>query len=840
MTLLGGSVALLARYSGQEDFAVGSPVATRDRVGDRGDGRAACQYSRPARRPLRRSVLAELLLRRLREAVLAAHAHQDLPFERLVEELQPERAPGRTPLFQVMLSFFSAVGLDLALPGLHAELLEVDNGAAKFDLTLLLREDSERLHVTLVHRRDLFEPATVERMGRHFERLLAGIAADPGARVSALPLLGEEESHQLAREWNPPAAAAPAGQTVHELFAAQARRTPERPALVFLDERLTYAELSRRAGALAGVLRALGVGPEVVVALCVERSVEAIVGILGVLKAGGAYLPLDPEYPSERLAFILEDSRASVLLTQGHLLPRLPSGAVGQTSCWTELPAADGAVTAPATLAAGPGNLAYVIYTSGSTGRPKGTLIEHRSVVNLARALGLDVYGERCAPLRVSVNASLAFDASVKQVVQLLSGHTLHVLPDDVRRDGERLLAFLRERPLDVLDCTPSQLSLLLAAGLFDRGELAPALALVGGEAIGEALWKRLAADRRTVFYNVYGPTECTVDATACAIGASVDRPALGRPLTNVRIRLLDRRLAPVPAGVTGELCIAGAGVGRGYLNRPGLTAERFIPDPESPAAGGRIYRTGDLARYLPDGRIEYLGRADDQVKIRGHRVELGEIEAALEQHPGIGRAVAMLREDTPGDQRLVAYFVGREEVTDAELRLFLRRELPDAMVPSAFVRLSALPLSAHGKVDRASLPPPAGALERDFVAPRTPLEESLARIWADLLRVERVGLRDNFFELGGHSLLALQLAARIRQVMGVETPVRLLFEHPTLQELASALARSAPAAAPEPALGPARRGARNFGQLLAEVGKLSPEEARRRLAERERPEGRS
>ncbi len=827
ITLLGGTAALLSRHSGQEDFALGSPVATRERVETEGIV-GFLVNTLVLRADLAGDPTVETLLRRLRETVLAAHAHQDLPFERLVEELQPERAPGRTPLFQVMLSFFNAVGLDLALPGLRAELLDVDNGAAKFDLTLLLREEAERLRITLVYRRDLFDPATVERLGRHLERLLAGIAADPGAPVSALPLLGEAEAHQIAREWNPAPAAAPAG-TIHGMFAEQARRTPERPAVVFRDERLTYADLARRSEALAGRLRSLGVGPEAVVALCVERSVEAIVGILGVLQAGGAYLPLDPEYPRERLAFILEDSRAGVLLTQERLLPRLPAGAA--RTVLLDRPSGEAELSVHGEEA-GPENLAYVIYTSGSTGRPKGTLIEHRSVANLVQALELAVYQGRPAPLRVSVNASLAFDASVKQVVQLLRGHTLHVLPDDVRRDGERLLAFLRERPLDVLDCTPSQLSLLLAAGLFDRGELPPALALVGGEAIGEALWARLAADRRTAFHNVYGPTECTVDTAACAVGEGSRRPVLGRPLPNVRVRLLDRRLSPVPVGASGELCIAGAGVGRGYLNRPALTAERFVPDPENPSPGGRMYRTGDLARHLPDGCLEYLGRADHQVKVRGHRVELGEIEAALERHPEVVRAVAALREDTPGDQRLVTYFTGHGEVTDGDLRLFLRRELPDAMVPSAFVRLPALPLSAHGKVDRAGLPPPAGALERDFVAPRTPLEESLARIWAELLRLERVGLRDDFFELGGHSLLAVQLVSRIRQVMGLEIPVRLLFEHPVLEELASALARSAPAA-PQPVLGPARRGTGNLGQLLAEVGKLSPEEARRRLAGR-------
>jgi hypothetical protein len=368
-------------------------------------------------------------------------------------------------------------------------------------------------------------------------------------------------------------------------------------------------------------------------------------------------------------------------------------------------------------------------------------------------------------------------------------------------------------------------------------------MALVGGEAIGEGLWRRLAENRRTVFYNVYGPTECTVDATACPIRAAADRPTLGRPLANVQIRLLDGRWSAVPALVPGEICITGAGLARGYLNRPALTAERFVPEAASPEPGTRMYRTGDLGRYLPDGRIEYLGRIDQQVKVRGLRVELGEIEARLELHPGIERAVAVLREDTPGDQRLVAYFAGREGLTDAELRLFLRQGLPDAMIPAAFVHLAAMPLSAHGKVDRGRLPSPSAALAREYVAPRTPLEESLARLWGEVLRLKRVSIRDNFFELGGHSLLALQLAARIRQAVGLETPVRALFEHPTIEELAPVLERSAvppTGRTPEPVLGALRRGHRNPSHLLAEVSRLSPEEVRRRLAERGRPEGRS
>ena len=838
MTFLGALSMLFARYSGQEDFALGSPVATRGTVETEGMV-GLLVNSLVLRAGLSGDPAAGDALCSLREVVLGAHAHQDLPFERLVEELQPERALNRTPLFQVMVAFFTASRELAGFPGLRVEMLDVDNGTAKFDLTALLREEGDTLQVTLAYRHDLFEAATIDRLGIHYQALLEGIAADPGARISRLPLLTAAEIHQLASEWNPPPAEGPRNHTVHGLFEEQARRTPDRLAVVSGSDRLTFAELDRRSQALARGLRGLGVGPEILVGLCVERSVEAIIGILGVLKAGGAYVPMDPEYPQERLAFLLEDSRAKVLLTQEALLSRVQPGAA-RVVLLDRLPEAGEPAEEASFRTAGPENLAYVIYTSGSTGKPKGTLIEHRSVVNLAHVLRLAIYGQRSEPLRVSVNASLAFDASVKQIVQLLYGHTLHILPEEVRRDGERLLAYLRAEPLDVLDCTPSQLGLLLANGSLESEESSPAMALVGGEAIGEALWQRLAENRRTVFYNVYGPTECTVDATAYAI-REVERPTLGRPLANVEIRLLDRRLNAVPAGVPGEICIAGAGLARGYLNRPALTAERFIPHPRSPKPGARIYRTGDLGRYLPDGRIESLGRADHQVKVRGLRIELGEIEGRLELHPGIDRAVAVLREDTPGDQRLVAYFTGSEGLADAELRLFLRQALPDAMIPSAFVRLAALPLSAHNKIDRSRLPLPSESLEREFVAPRTPLEESLARLWGEVLRLDRVGIRDNFFELGGHSLLAVQLTSRIRQAVGIETPVRALFEHPTIEALAPVLERSAaPRPDREPVLGALRRGRRDTRQLLEEIRGLSPEEARSRLEELRRPERRS
>ncbi|HEX8161810.1 MAG TPA: amino acid adenylation domain-containing protein [Pyrinomonadaceae bacterium] len=798
MTLLAAWKALLSRHSGQDDLLVGTPIAGRNHAQTeplvgffvntlvmRGDLSGDPTFAG--------------LLARVREAALAAYAHQEVPFEKLVEELQPERDMSRAPLFQVMFVMQNAPARALELPGLKLSRLEDAGEAAKFDLMLELEESGAGVTGFLGYDADLFDARTVGRMATRFRVLLEGVAANPERRLSALPLLGEEE-RRLLSGWNETRADYERDACLHQLFEAQAAATPSRVAVAFGDQSLTYAELNARANRLARRLQALGVGPEVVVGICLARSVEMLVALVAVLKAGGAYLPLDPEDPEERLSFALGDAGARVLLCGPSVLPSLAERRpeIARVEVGGEAWAGLSESNPPSGVSAD--NLAYVIYTSGSTGRPKGVMIRHRSVINLARALGRAVYSRYGGPLRVSLNAPLTFDASVKQLAQLISGHTLDIVPEDVRRDGEALLRHVRERRVHVLDTTPTQLRLLVDAGLLESGDGLPRAVLVGGEEIDAGLWRALAGDAARDFFNVYGPTECTVDATVCRVDAS-EGPSIGRPLGNVELYVLDRAGRPVPVGVEGELCVGGDGLARGYLNRPELTAERFVPHPFGPEPGARLYRTGDLARYLPDGRVEFRGRIDHQIKVRGHRVELGEIEAALDLHPAVAQAVVVLRDEAPGGAaprdetsagaRLVAYVVAaRAEKTPPveQLRRHLRALLPGYMVPASFAFLDALPLTPNGKIDRRALPAPE-LTEREgrpgAGAEMTPIEELVAGVFCEVLKVAEVGPDDDFFELGGHSLLATQAVARVREAAGADVGLRELFEGPRVRDFA-------------------------------------------------------
>ncbi|MFP2911696.1 amino acid adenylation domain-containing protein, partial [Pyxidicoccus sp. 3LFB2] len=623
--------------------------------------------------------------------------------------------------------------------------------------------------------------------------LLEGIVANPDQRLSELPLLTASERHQVLAAWNDTAAPRP-DALLPQLIADQAARSPNTPAVMFEDSSLTFRELDTRANQLAHHLRSLGVGPDVRVGLFVERSVEAFVGLLGILKAGGAYVPLDTTYPRERLGFMLQDSGATVLVTQAWLVDRLPVATPAVVCLDAAQPQLQRLPTTPPLSGVTAAHLAYVIYTSGSTGRPKGVMIAHGAVVNLLAALDTAVYAGAPSPLRVSVNAPLSFDASVKQLIQLAHGHTLCLISEEARGDVRRMLEQIRHYQLDVLDCSPSHLRLLLEEGLGSGDEARPGRVLIGGEAIGEATWQQLAHHPRIRFFNVYGPTECTVDSTACAAHTRPAGPTIGGALANVQVYVLDAHLQPVPVGIPGELFIGGAQLARGYLGRPELTAEKFVPHPFSTTPGERLYRTGDKVRWLADGTLEYLGRFDFQVKLRGFRIELGEIEAALEQHPAVRTAVALVREDMPGNPRLVAYLVPEAELSaqDAagvsipELRAHLQQRLPEYMVPAAFVTLPALPLTTNGKLDRKALPvPDLTAGGASSVTPRTPTEELLAGIWCQLLGLPQVGVTDSFFELGGHSLLATQAISRIRSAFQVDLPLRALFEAPTVAALA-------------------------------------------------------
>lgn len=795
MTLLAGFQVLLYRYSGQDDICVGTPIANRGRS-EIEDLIGFFVNTLVVRTQLDGHPDFLEVTRRVKDAALGAFAHQDLPFEMLVDEIDAERNMSRTPLFQVMFAFQNTPGQHLSLPGLEISPYHTGNITAKFDLTMTIREFQGEFRGTLEYNTDLFNQITIQRMLRHYETILESALAQPEASIFALQMLNQAEQHQLLFEWNQTQASYPKDACIHQLFEAQVEKTPDFPAVVYGETELTYAELNQRANQLAGYLRTKGVTAESLVGLCVERSVEMVAGILGILKAGGAYVALDPSYPKDRLEYIVADSRIQVILTLEHQanLPDFPGAEIVKLDTdWAAFSAES--TQNPGTEVTSK-NVAYLIYTSGSTGRPKGVMVPHGTAINLWSGLKQKIYRELPQrAMRVSLNAPLLFDASVQQLVMLMSGHTLDILPQSARQDGDALTAYLREHQIDVLDCVPSQLKLLVHAGLFDGP--APLAILPGGEAIGEATWRFLQKLEKTEAFNMYGPTECTVDATIARLKTAGEVPTIGRPINNARLYVLDENGQPVPVGVPGELFISGAGLARGYLNRPDLTAERFVPDPFSDVPGSRLYRTGDRVRYLADGNLEFLGRIDFQVKVRGFRIELGEIEAILEQHQGIKDAVVTVREEVPGARRLVGYVVPKNgaELNIPELKSFLGKQLPDYMVPAIFTRLDALPLTPNGKLDRKALPAPEQAraeLETDFVAPQTETEEQLARVWQELLGVEDIGIHDNFFELGGDSILTIQVVARAKK-SGLQFTPKLLFQHPTIKELSSVANRAMP-----------------------------------------------
>jgi amino acid adenylation domain-containing protein len=811
MALAAGFQALLARLSGQLDVSIGTPSAGRDRLELEGIV-GLFVNTLVVRTDLRGDPPLDEVLRRVREAVLGAQAHQQLPFEKLVEELTPRRSLVHSPLFQVLLALQPREPR-LALAGLRATPLAVPAGAPKYDLSLTVEERDGALAGTWEFDRELFDGATIARLGGQLERVLALWPAAPERRLAALQLLDPAARQQLVVEWNDTRQPAAGAACLPELFAARARAHPEAVALAWEGQETTYGELAARVQRLAARLRLLGVGAETVVAVALERSPELVTALLAVLAAGGAYLPLDPEHPAERLSFMLADSRASVLLTAEPLLSGLPRGDLRVVLAGADAGADAGAAASPSPATPGarpqPENLAYVIYTSGSTGRPKGVQVTHAALVNLLAAMerepGLDARDTLLALTTV------AFDIAALEVfLPLLAGARLALVSREVAADGDRLrCAVERIRPT-VMQATPAGWRLLLDAGW--PGDLA-LRALCGGEALPADLAARLLG-RTAALWNVYGPTEATIWASAWRVARATPTVPIGRPVANTRIELLDPGLEPVPIGVAGELYISGVQVARGYLGRAELTAERFVPDP-SGGAGKRLYRTGDLARRLAGGEIEFLGRVDQQVKVRGFRIEPAEVEAALVAHPRVRQAVVVALAETSGERRLVAYLVAGAPAAPAsvgELRSWLRARLPEHMVPSAFVWLAALPLTPSGKVDRRALPAPAAArpeLGRAYREPPGAVAETVAAVWADVLGVERVGGDDSFFDLGGHSLLAMRVLSRLREALGVELPLRALFEEPVLAGLAERVARllRAPGAAPPPPIARAPRG---------------------------------
>jgi amino acid adenylation domain-containing protein len=787
MTLLAAFQTLLHRYTAQDDIVVGSPIAGRNRVEVEGLI-GFFVNTLVLRNNFSGDPIFRELLGRVRKNALDAYRHQDVPFEKLVEQLRPERDLSHNPFFQVIFQLRNYPTPAVSLGQLNIEEYEFGSNIAKFDLSVGLRDDVTGLTGSVEYRTDLFDPATIERMVGHFQTVLEGVVAKPGQPISELPLLTGRERHQLLVEWNDTKTEYPKGECIHELFEEQAVRTPGAIAVVFDEKVLTYQELNHRANQLAHYLCKLGVGPDVLVGICMERSMEMIVGLLGILKAGGAYVPLDPAYPKERLGFMLEDAQVGIVLTEvASLTSLLPTSA--RVIClerdWEEVgrEPQDNPVNQSTA-----DSLAYVIYTSGSTGVPKGVEVRHRGVVRL-------LFGVDCVRLdgtRTLLHmAPISFDAATFEVWgALLHGGKCVLFPGKVPSPRE-LGEVLKKHRVNTLWLTAASFNTVI-------NEEPQALAevkqlLIGGEALSVPhVRKGLVELPNTEIINGYGPTESATFTCCYPIPLQLDDNLssipIGKPIGNTQVFILDPHLNPVPIGIVGELHIGGDGLARGYLNRADLTAEKFIANPFSTDTS-RLYKTGDLARYLPDGNIEFLGRIDNQVKIRGYRIELGEIEATLGQYPSIKESIVLVLEDSPGDRWLVAYVVAAAgcNASVTELRNFLQQRLPEYMVPSAFMFLESLPLTPNGKVDRGALPEPDRVrpeLRGSYVAPRTSSEETLAGIWAELLKVDKVGVHDNFFELGGHSLLAIQVISRLRAAFGIELPLRMLFEQSTVAAL--------------------------------------------------------
>ncbi|MUG92152.1 amino acid adenylation domain-containing protein [Scytonema sp. UIC 10036] len=856
MTLLAAFQVLLYRYTGQEDILVGSPTTGRSRADLAG---LVGYFVNPVvmRADLSENPTFEVFLEQVRSTVLDALKHQDYPFALLVERLVPVRDSSYSPLFQVLFVLQKAhllneeglaafalgeTGARIKLGELELESFTVEKQIAQFDLSLNMAEVNGTLFGSWQYNTDLFDAATITRLASHFQTLLENILANPQQRLADLPLLSEPECQQLLVEWN--YTKVDSRICIHQLFEAQVKSTPDAVAVVFADQQLTYSQLNCRANSLAHHLRTLGVGPDVLVGICTERSLEMIVGVLGILKAGGAYVPIDPLYPQERIAFILEDTQVPVLLTQAYLLEILPKHQT-QIICldtdWGDiaLQSEENPIIKITSK-----NLAYVIYTSGSTGKPKGVMNTLQGLCN--RLQWMQNKYQLTTIDRILQKTPFSFDVSVWEFFwPLLTGACLVFARPDGHKDTAYLAKLIIKERITTLHFVPSMLQAFLEEPTLEKSPYLRRV-ICSGEALPSKLQERFFACLNIELHNLYGPTEASIDVTfwECKQKKDLDIVPIGRPIDNTQIYILDQHLQPMPIGVRGELHIGGVGLARGYVNQPGITAEKFIPNPFSDEPGTRLYKTGDLARYLPNGDIEYLGRIDHQVKIRGFRIELGEIETLLMQHEAIQESVVLAREDIPGDKRLVAYVVPNQEyqgsnqqmpelesnselisqwqnvfndiyhdtasrcdpefnisgwnssytglpIPEKEMCSFLKKRLPDYMVPSAFVLLPALPLTSNGKVDRQALlalGKTSPDLDKAFVAPETPTEEILAAIWTEVLGLERVGIYDNFFELGGHSLLATQLMSRVYNVFGVDLPLHSLFEAPTIAAFAQSV----------------------------------------------------
>ncbi|MGY2402561.1 amino acid adenylation domain-containing protein, partial [Pseudomonas sp. SDO5271_S396] len=788
MLLLASFQTLLHRYSGQQDIRVGVPIANRNRV----ETERLIGFfvnTQVLKAEIDGQLTVARLLAQVKQRALEAQSHQDLPFEQLVEALQPERNLSFNPLFQVL---FNHQTQDVArdpgqpLPGLRVDGLAWESHTAQFDLSLNTHESAEGLAASLTYATDLFEPATLARMARHWLNLLGGMAADAQQRIDQLPWLEPAERQTTVHDWNATGRDYPLQRCVHQWIEAQAALTPDAPALVFDQQRLNYAEVNRRANRLAHRLIEAGVGPDVLVGLAVERSVEMVVGLLAVLKAGGAYVPLDPEYPRERLAYMLDDSGVKLLLTQAHLREQLPIPAGLATLVLGESTFEDYSDANPGIELDGE-NLAYVIYTSGSTGQPKGAGNRHSALTNrlcwMQEAYALDARDS------VLQKTPFSFDVSVWEFFwPLMTGARLVVAAPGDHRDPAKLVSLINAERITTLHFVPSMLQAFLQDARVSTCHSLQRIVCSGEALPVDAQQQVFARLPQAGLYNLYGPTEAAIDVTHwTCIEEDCDTVPIGEPIANLRTHVLDAGLSPVPVGVAGELYLGGEGLARSYHRRPGLTAERFVACPFH--AGARLYRTGDRVRQRADGVIEYLGRLDHQVKLRGLRIELGEIEARLLEHPDVREATVLVVDG----KHLVGYLVLQQPGDSWRERLsqHLGKHLPDYMVPAQWVSLDAMPLSPNGKLDRKALPKPEAA-GRAYVAPRTEREQQVAAVWAQVLDVERVGVHDNFFELGGHSLLVLMLKERLNKACGITLTVNQLMLHPTVAAQAACMQGSA------------------------------------------------
>lgn len=827
MTLMAALLTLFHRYTGQDDIILGTATA----------GRNHSEIEKligffintlVLRTDLSGNPSFRELIGRVREVALGAYEHQDVPFEKLVEELQPERDTSRQPFFQVMVNFQTAPAYELTAGEVKISPQDVGD-QTRFDLELHLWVVPQGVTGNLIYNIDLFEQSTIARMLKHFERLLEGIAANPEARLSELPMLTREEQEQF-RAWNATSNEYPVA-CIQQLFEAQVARTPDAVAVVLGEEQVSYEELNRRANQLARTLRQKGVGPGVRVGVLMQHAPEEIASLLAIIKAGGAYVPLEPAHPAKRLEFIISDAQLELILTQSRIAAKAPASTAEILAVDAEDESIDQAGDTNLTHIATPDEIAYVIYTSGSTGQPKGVNISHRALVNYVW-WAKDAYLQN-ENLGFALYSSLAFDLTVTSIyVPLISGNkiVIHLGEGEEARPEPPLARMLSDTQVGILKLTPSHLSLIKE---WDGGETSVKRLIVGGEALSTELTRQVCKrlGGQVEVFNEYGPTEATVGCMIYQFNAEQDTRSsvpIGWPAANVQIYVLDRWLQPVADNVTGELYIAGDGMAQGYLNRPDLTAERFIANPFTP--GERMYRTGDLCRRLPSGELEYLGRQDEQVKFHGYRVELNEIRWALKKHPQIREGVVAITKDQNGYDVMVAYYVSRQELDVAQLRGFLSEVLIEETIPNIFVHLQRLPLTLNGKVNYEALPTLDDAkqkLNRTYTAPATPAEEILASIWADVLGLERVGIYNNFFDLGGHSLLATRVISRIRETCGVQLPLRLLFDCPTVAALATHLA----------AVQPRQTDAGRIAEILGTLASLSEDETKT-LLEQSHKEG--